>query len=287
MSSAAPNPETSEPSASIVPTRPETIQQIPLNLIDPGPADDRRDTLDEGELHALANSISRRGVIQPIVVAPRDDRYITVAGRRRREAARIAGLTTIPAIVSDLTDPEAWETSTAENIYRSQLSPYEEAAAAAAAIQDGGLSLDQVAAAMGKSTRWVQDRLDMLSWPPEILEAVHRGKLSVAAAAPLVAITPEDSRKAIVAEAIRYGATARTTTAWAQASRAAHRNGNQIPADQLGDVPPVPPTIPHSPCWACGSHHPVSAMSYLPTCQQCYQTIPAAIAAAAASNDQR
>lgn len=273
-------PPAKSTSPSSTPSTPTTsITSIALNLIDPGPADDRRADLDPETLKSLANSISRQGVLQPIILMPAGERFITVAGRRRRDAARLAGLSHIPAILRTMSDQAAWETSTAENIFRSQLTPLEEAAACAAALTDGEMSMTAIALAMGRSERWVQDRLDMLHWPQSLLDAVHEGVLSVAAAAPLVNVQPEETRNALIFESIRFGATARTTSAWAQSARASHATGSPLPI-KPGDPPhPTAPVIPHVNCWACDLSEPVSRVSYLPVCGTCITEIPAAMSA--------
>lgn len=261
-------------------TEPTEVHQIPLDLIDPGPADARRLEIDPEELRHLAGSIARDGVLCPIHVAARDDRYVTLAGRRRRDAARLAGLTTIPALIlSDLQD-DGYKTSAIENLYRANLTPLEEAGACAAAIQDHGYTVAKVAQLMGHSEKWVKDKLDMLDWPDDVLAEVHNRRISVAAAAPLSQIREDDTRTALLAEATRQGASARTTSAWLQAHRYQSHGINPQTQGSDPEAPPSTPAIPHAHCWACGGLRPVSSLSYLPTCGACYSAIPPAVQAA-------
>lgn len=282
--SVAPTPAASSSPRSTPRRSGRRHQKIRLDHVDPGPADDRRSSLDPERLRSLADSLNRHGLLEPILVAPAGERYTTLAGRCRREAARLNNWTMIEAIVIDVDDRAGWGISIAENLHRTELSPYEEAAACAQAIQDLGYTVDQIAAAMQRSANWVQGRLDMLTWDDEILQAIHEKKISVAAGAPLARIADEAVRRSLVAEAIRFGATARTASAWAQAAQCAASAG-QLPAPISSDGSPSSnPPIPHQNCWACGTEHPCTALSHLPTCSTCYESLPAAIAASLTNN---
>ncbi len=277
-SDASPQAVSNCSSSATVPTD-RTPKQISLSLIDPGPADSRRVLVATEELSALANSIARDGLLQPIIVRSVGDRYTTIAGRRRRDAARLAGLSHISAYVMDTDDATAWRLSVSENHFRTQLSPFEEAAACADAIETAGLTLEQVATTFGRSTRWVQDRLDLLLWDNDITEAINAGKISVASARPIAGLDDPSMRTSLLLEAIRYGATARTTSAWVQSARASNPvDPSAMQTNAAGTVLPAP-SIPHSECWACKQSGPVSTMSYLPTCPQCLETLPQALAA--------
>ena len=274
LSSPSPAPVPSPPPDSPTTSTPFAIQSLPLDRVHPGPADDRRAELDPDELSALADSIARLGVLQPIIVAAAPDGWVTLAGRRRREAARLARLTHIPAIITTFDAQKGWSISFAENYDRSNLTPLEEAAAIAAAIQDHGMTEHQVAHAMHRSVGWVRSRLDVLAWPDDVQDAVHSGWLSLAAAAPLATITDDQTRKNLVWDAINYGAVARTTSAWAQAAKAALGAGKVCVIDPTDTTRRPPPSIPYADCWACRQTLPVSSLSYMPCCPRCATEIP-------------
>lgn len=272
-----PDPAPSPPPDSLTTSTPFAIQSLPLDRVHPGPADERRAELDQDELSALADSIARLGVLQPIIVAASPDGWVTLAGRRRREAARLANLTHIPAIITTFDAQKGWSISFAENYDRANLTPLEEAAAIAAAIQDHGMTEHQVAHAMHRSVGWVRSRLDVLTWPDDVQDAVHSGSLSLAAAAPLASVPDDPTRKNLIWDAINYGAVARTTSAWAQAAKAALASGRVCVIDPTAGPERPPPSVPYAECWACRGTHPVSALSYMPTCPNCATEIPQAM----------
>ena len=104
------------------------VVEIELEKIFPNP-DQPRKTFDEDKLIDLAESIREHGVLQPILVAPRDDKFMIIAGERRYRASGRAGLKTIPALIRELDDEKIMELALIENVQRDDLTPIEEARA--------------------------------------------------------------------------------------------------------------------------------------------------------------
>lgn len=133
---------------------------LPLALIDPHPANVREQL---GDLTDLAESIRRKGVLQPVVVQPHGDRFRLIAGHRRCAAAHLAGRDVVPAVVRvDVTDAQVVEAMLEENTHRRRLNPIEEARAYRALLADGTRTQAQVAAAVGVSHMTVSKRLALL-----------------------------------------------------------------------------------------------------------------------------
>ncbi|MGH9375012.1 MAG: ParB/RepB/Spo0J family partition protein, partial [Terriglobia bacterium] len=125
-----------------------SLQQIPIDAIDPNPFQPRR-TIAAERLKELADSILSSGVVQPIVVRKSGDRYQLIAGERRWRAARAANLEAIPAVVRDLSDRESLEVALTENLLREDLSPMETARAYQALHEKFGHSHEDIAARLG------------------------------------------------------------------------------------------------------------------------------------------
>ncbi|HLF00401.1 MAG TPA: ParB/RepB/Spo0J family partition protein [Anaerolineales bacterium] len=139
-----------------------------------------RTRMDPQELSDLAASIREHGIIQPVVVAATDDphRYILIAGERRLEATKLAGLATVPAIVRGPTsDQHLLELALIENIQRSDLSPLEAAQAYKHLADDFGLSHEEVAKRVGKQRTTVTNTIRLLKLPPKAQEALAAGMI--------------------------------------------------------------------------------------------------------------
>ena len=158
---------------------------------------------DEQALEELASSIREHGVLQPIVVRPCADSggYKIVAGERRWRAARLAGLTSIPAVIRDLSDTEAMELALIENLQREDLDPIEEAEGYRALMDKCDYTQEQAAQRLGKSRPAVANALRLLSLPEPVLELLRTGKLSAGHAKAVLSI-PDDAARVTAAESI-------------------------------------------------------------------------------------
>lgn len=158
--------------------------------------DQPRKTFDKEALQLLADSISKYGVLQPIIV--REDgftanNYEIIAGERRWRAAKLAGLSEIPAVIVDGDELKAAQISIIENVQREDLNPVEEAMAYDALIDKFGLKQEEVAQQVGKSRSTVANMLRLLELPDEALELLREGMLSTGHARTLLALENADS----------------------------------------------------------------------------------------------
>lgn len=240
--------------ASIVPAKPggtvaeaappagETIRNVALDAIRPNPNQPRR-SFDEEELQALAESVAIQGVIQPIVLRSFDGdvgAYQIVAGERRWRAARMAGLTSIPALIRELSDSHMSEVALVENIQRAELAPLDEAHAYQQLIETHGLTQDEIARRLGKNRSHVAHMLRLQRLPTGVQQMIRDGALSVGHARVLVnAADPEALARRVVAE----GLTVRQTE---EAAKAARESQPASPASP--STKPTPP--PESEAWA-------------------------------------
>ena len=150
-----------------------------------------RKEFDREKLHELAQSIKENGVIQPIIVRQSPViGYEILAGERRYRASLLAGLTSIPAVVKQLSDQEMMVQSIIENLQRENLNPIEEARAYESLVEKG-FTHAEIADKMGKSRPYISNSIRLLSLPEPILSEVENGKLSQAHARSLVGLNKE------------------------------------------------------------------------------------------------
>jgi len=196
----------------------QELQHLPLDLIEPNPSQPRR-YFDEGALEALASSVGERGVLQPVLVRPLEDgKYQLVAGERRWRAAELAGLQTIPALISSYDDLAALEVGLIENIAREDLNPIEEARACATLVQELGLTYRELGEWVGRGSVTVWELIHLLELSDEILELLERGELSKSHGRALLVARDPQVRSRLAREAIEQGWSIRTLEARARES---------------------------------------------------------------------
>ena len=153
------------------------VKMVDINKIDPNRGQARKYFDAEG-LEELAASIAASGIIQPLILKKRDDRYTIVAGERRWRAARLAGLTEVPAIIRDYDEKTLAEVSLIENLQREDLNPIEEAAGIKQLMEQHGMTQEEVAERIGKSRPAVANELRLLTLPEEVVLMIRDGRLS-------------------------------------------------------------------------------------------------------------
>ena len=168
-----------------------TVTAVSVYLIDNN-ADQPRKTFNDDKLRELAESIEQHGVIQPIIVQRKGDRYRIIAGERRFRAARMAGLNEVPVIVRDLNEQEVREVSLIENLQRENLNSIEEARAIKALMDEHDLTQEQVSKRLGRSRSAVANSTRLLDLPEAVQELLIEGKLQPGHARVLSTITDED-----------------------------------------------------------------------------------------------
>ena len=133
---------------------------------------------DEEKLSELSDSIRKYGVIQPIVVRPVNGKYEIIAGERRYKASVMAGRTTIPAVIVNLSDRDSEEIALLENIQRQQLSPIEEAVSYKRILDMGYITQDELAKKLGKAQSTIANKVRLLNLDDEVQEALLENKIS-------------------------------------------------------------------------------------------------------------
>ena len=184
--------------------------EVPIDDVHPNPNQPRK-RFDEDELASLADSIRQNGILQPIVVRKRGAGYQIVAGERRYQAARRAGLERVPVVVREVTDDELLQLALIENLQRQDLDPLEEAMGYQTLISQHGLTQAQLGQIVSKSRSAVSNALRLLDLPEEVQDLVRSGALSAGHARAILAVETDEGRIALARKVVEEGLSVRQT----------------------------------------------------------------------------
>lgn len=200
----------------------ESLRTLATDEVHPNPRQPRQH-IDNDALAALAESIRRHGVVQPVVVRPREaGGYELIAGERRWRAAELAGLGQIPAVVRDADLGARLELALVENLLREDLSPIEVAQACATLVEDFGHTQQEVATRLGRSRPAVANLLRLLELPEEIQAMIDRGELSEGHGRAILMADGPRAQRLLAERVVRDGLSVRQTEQQArQAARPA------------------------------------------------------------------
>ena len=184
-------------------------QMLPLHKVEPNPDQPRHD-FPEDELQALADSITVHGIIQPLTVRLMPSGYYQIiAGERRWRAARLAGLSEVPAAIIEADDKTATELALIENLQRQDLNPVEEALGYRRLMDEYGLTQEETAEQVGKSRPTVANALRLLSLCPAVLEQVKKGELTAGHARAVLTLKSEKKQQEAAQKIIALGLSVR------------------------------------------------------------------------------
>lgn len=210
---------------------PET--EMPLEQIVPNP-NQPRTHFNESELEELSESIRENGVLQPLLVRKNGSKYEIIAGERRYQASKIAGLEKVPVIVRDVDDQKMLELALIENLQRSDLNPIEEAKGYKQLIKASGMTQEGLSKAVSKSRSAITNSLRLLDLPESVQQMMYEGKLTAGHARAILAVPFEDARIKLAEKVIAEGLSVRATE-------------NLAPLFSVGDSPRAPrPVTPQS-----------------------------------------
>lgn len=172
----------------------ERVLQVPIEDIIPNRFQPRL-TFDDRGLEELASSIKQHGIIQPLVLRRVNDKYEIIAGERRYKAATIAGLSTVPAIISNIDDNKSAEVAIVENVQRRNLTPIEEARSYKNLLDKGYLTQSELAKKMGISQSAIANKLRLLNLDEEVQQALLNNEISERHARSLLVLPNNEEQK--------------------------------------------------------------------------------------------
>jgi ParB family chromosome partitioning protein len=201
-------PSAEVPGLAATPRRPEQANTIAIDQIDPNPVQPRR-VFQADSLHQLADSIRSHGIIQPLVVRLNGERFQLVAGERRWRAARIAGLSEVPAVVQEISDERLLEITLIENVQREDLNPIELAMAFDRMARELNLSQDEIGERTGKDRSTISNSIRLLQLPPDLQQLVAERRLSPGHARCLLTLPDEEMQRKLAEKIVTQGLSVR------------------------------------------------------------------------------
>ena len=205
---------------------------LPISQVEPGLKQPRK-RFDEESLQDLADSIRIHGVIQPLTVRRLASGYYQIiAGERRWRAAKLAGLTEVPAVIIEADDRKVMELGLIENLQREDLNPIEEANGYKVLLDEYGLTQEEVAQRVGKSRPAVANALRLLALPDAVHQLLEEGKLSAGHARAILSVPSGELQKKLAQKVIAEDLSVRQTEALAKRLAAGEKE------------PPSPPPGP-------------------------------------------
>jgi ParB family transcriptional regulator, chromosome partitioning protein len=224
--------------SALIPTPAEPVREeikgttnfeVDIGRIIPSPFQPRR-TFDQTKLQELAASISAQGIVQPLVVRRKGERFELIAGERRWRAAMKAGLDQVPVVVREANDLEALQLALVENLQREDLNPIEEAAGYRRLQEEFHWSQDEMAEKVGKSRPAIANALRLLSLPVEVQQEVAVGAIPVGQARALLGLQSEPVILAAYREVLAKSLSTRETENLVRNLKLGRRRRRDTPA---------------------------------------------------------
>ena len=202
---------------------------LPISQVEPSLKQPRK-RFEEEALQDLADSIRANGIIQPLTVRRLSSGYYQIiAGERRWRAAKLAGLTEVPAVIIEADDRKVMELGLIENLQREDLNPMEEALGYQALVQEYGLTQEEAAQQVGKSRPAVANALRLLALPDAIRALLEEGKLSAGHGRALLSVPDSTLQKKLAQKVVQEGLSVRQTEAMAKRLAQAAEEGEPAP----------------------------------------------------------
>lgn len=207
--------------------------KVSIDKINPNP-NQPRTHFNETLLNELADSIRENGVLQPLLVRKKGEGYEIIAGERRYQASKIAGLEELPVIVKKVDDQKMLELALIENLQRSDLNPIEEAKGYRQLIKASGMTQEALSKAVSKSRSSITNSLRLLDLPEPVQQYLFDGRLTAGHARAILAVPYEEQRIKLADKVVAEGLSVRATE-------------NLAPLFSVGETPRAPrPVMPQS-----------------------------------------
>jgi ParB family chromosome partitioning protein len=193
------------PQAAVeAPHRGEEVALLPIDLIEPNPLQPRR-VFQDDRIQELAQSIRANGIIQPLVVRRRAERYQLVAGERRWRAARIAGVSQVPVVIREIPDDRLLEITLIENIQREDLNAIETAQAFDRLCRELQLNHEEVGRRTGKDRSTIANLIRLLQLPPDLQQLIAEKRLSIGHARCLLTLPTAELQREVAEKSVAQG----------------------------------------------------------------------------------
>jgi ParB family chromosome partitioning protein len=208
----------SSPGPSSTETQGTTTVELPIDSISPNPQQPRKD-FDDKALRDLAASLKQSGVLQPVVVRRLGDGYQLVVGERRWRAAKLAGITRIPALIREASDAQSLELALVENLLREDLNPMEEAEAYQRLLAEFAWTQEELAQRVARDRSSIANCLRLLKLPDVIQADLRGGRLTMGHARALLSLDSPAEQLRLREEILTHSWSVRATEQGVQAKR--------------------------------------------------------------------
>lgn len=202
---------------------------VDINKIQPNP-NQPRTHFNETLLQELSESIRENGVLQPLLVRRKGQKYEIIAGERRYQASKLAGIEKLPVIIKDVDDQKMLELALIENLQRSDLNPIEEAKGYKQLLKESGMTQEALSKAVSKSRSAITNSLRLLDLPDEVQQFLFDGKMTAGHARAILAVPYEEARIRLAQKVVDEGLSVRATE-------------NLAPLFSVGDEPRKPKAV--------------------------------------------
>ncbi len=210
------------------------VLNIPIEDIIPNRFQPRLN-FDDSSLNELASSIKEHGIIQPLVVRKLGEKFEIIAGERRYKAAKLAGLTSVPAVVTEMSDEKSAQAAIVENVQRKDLSAIEEAKSYESLLEKGYLTQEDLAKKMGLSQSAISNKLRLLSLSNEVQKALMENKISERHARSLLQIKDQDEQNTWLKKILDERMTVKELDNRLKESMNNNINSNDVPLVNLNE----------------------------------------------------
>lgn len=197
-----------EANAEIGNLNPDSV--VDISRIHPNKEQPRKN-FDEASLNELSDSIKRNGILQPLLVRNKEGSFEIIAGERRYQAAKKAGLKEIPVVIRDVSDNEVFQLALIENLQRSDLNPIEEAQGFKKMIEDEGLTQEELGQILSKSRSTIANSMRLLDLPTEIQKMMLDNTITAGHARAILAIPDQEGRIRLAEKVVAENLTVRQT----------------------------------------------------------------------------
>lgn len=202
---------------------------VDITKIQPNP-NQPRTHFNETLLQELSESIRENGVLQPLLVRKKGQKYEIIAGERRYQASKLAGIEKIPVIIKVVDDQKMLELALIENLQRSDLNPIEEAKGYKQLLKESGMTQEALSKAVSKSRSAITNSLRLLDLPDEVQQFLFDGKMTAGHARAILAVPFEDARIRLAQKVVNEGLSVRATE-------------NLAPLFSVGEEPKKPKSV--------------------------------------------
>jgi len=250
----------------------EIFRKVNLDLID-RPNDIARLEINPDELQELVYSIQERGLMQPIEVTPRGDRFLIVFGDRRYLAHKMLKKVDIMCRIEDLTDDQVVLDRAMENVQRVNLTPFEEGHIYKGLLEKAGLSIAEISRRVGKSPGVVQRRMDVLRMPESFQKALHAGSISLSVAEELWSCPDQAKREYFLELAVDHGITQAVARLWVDEFKKESRSRRDGAEGGRGGIAPYEDVPIFRGCDVCRGPVEYKDLKELRVCARCFDGI--------------